>query len=113
MSLNPDKSDTILLGTRQRSSCYTSLDYVEVALLLSPFDLPAHIKVLGVTLYSHLSFVKHINFNSICKFAFYRMSSISLHLTFYFVSAIMFYMYIHWIYVFLFLLFMFFMYKLL
>jgi len=28
------------------------------------------------------------------------MSSISIYLTFYFVSAIMFYMYIHWIYVF-------------
>jgi len=33
MALNPDKSDAILLGTesRQRSSCYTSLGFVNVA----------------------------------------------------------------------------------
>ena len=72
VALNPDKSDAILLGTRQRSRCYASLHSVDVAgCSVSLFD---HIKILGVTLDSHLSLDKHIS--SICKSAFYHIRSL-------------------------------------
>ena len=67
MALNPDKSDAILLGTRQHSRCYATLCSVDVAgcsVLLSD-----HIKVLGVTLDSHLFLDRHIS--SICKSAIF------------------------------------------
>jgi len=48
MALNPDKSDTIIIGTHQRSSSYSSLASVDVA--GSAVPLADHIKVLGVTL---------------------------------------------------------------
>ena len=62
MALNPDKSDAIPLCTHQRSSGYTSLGCVDVAVCSVP--LSHHIKVLGVTLDSHLSFDKHISLMS-------------------------------------------------
>ena len=48
MALNPDKSDAMLLGTRQRSRTFVSVRSVDVAgcsVLLSD-----NIKILGVTL---------------------------------------------------------------
>ena len=56
MALNPDKSDAILLGTRQRSRCYASLRSVDV------------------TLDAYLSLDKHISF--ICKSAYYHIRSL-------------------------------------
>jgi len=64
MALNPDKSDVILLGTRQCSRCYASLHSVDVA--GCSVSLSDHIKIIGVTLDSHLSLYKHISF--ICKY---------------------------------------------
>jgi len=52
-ALNTDKSDAMLLGTHQRSSCYTSLGSIDVAGCSIP--LFHHIKVLHVTLDNHLS----------------------------------------------------------
>jgi len=72
MALNPDKSDTILLGTRQRSICYASLSSVDVA--SCSVWLSDHIKILGVTLDSHLSLDKHIS--SIYKSAYYHIRSL-------------------------------------
>ena len=72
MALNPDKSDAILLGTRQRSRCYASLRSVDVA--GCSVSLSDHIKILGVTLDSHLSLDKHIS--SICKSAYYHIRSL-------------------------------------
>jgi len=56
----------------------------------------------------HTSDLPHFNtaLHKKVKNSLFGMHSISIHLTFYFVSALMFY--IHWIYVFMFLLFMFF-----
>ena len=72
MALNPDKSDAVLLGTRQRSRSYSHLSSVEVAghsVLLSD-----DIKVLGVTLDSYLTMDKHIS--TVCKSAFYHIRSL-------------------------------------
>ena len=48
MALNRDKSEAILLGTRQRTHSYYNLATVNVA--GSQIPLPDHIKILGVTL---------------------------------------------------------------
>jgi len=72
MALNPDKSDAMLLGTRQRSKTFVSVRSVDVAgcwVLLSD-----SIKILGVTLDCHLSLDKHIS--SICKSAYYHIRSL-------------------------------------
>jgi len=53
MALNPDKSEAILLGTRQRAHSYSSLATVNVA--SSQIPLADHIKILGVTLDKNLS----------------------------------------------------------
>jgi len=65
MALNPDKSDAILLGTRQRSRTFASVRSFEVAgcsVLLSD-----SITILDVTLDCQLSLDKHIS--SVCKSA--------------------------------------------
>ena len=69
LALNPDKSDAILLGTRQRSASYSSLTTVDVA--GSGISLSDHIKVLGVTLDKHLTFDDHVN--SVSRSAFYHI----------------------------------------
>ena len=70
----------MLVGTRRRSSCCTSLDVVDVA--GCSVALSHHVKVPGVTLDSHLSFDNHIS--SICKLALcsiiFRPSDIFEHL---------------------------------
>ena len=72
MALNPDKSDVILLVTRQRSRCYASLCSVDVA--GCSVSLSDHIKIIGVALDSYLSLDKHISF--ICKSAYYHIRSV-------------------------------------
>jgi len=72
MALNPDKSDVILLVTRQRSRRYASLRSVDVA--GCSVSLSDHVKILGVTLDSYLSFDKHISF--ICKSAYCHIRSL-------------------------------------
>ena len=47
MAPNPDKSEAILLGTRQRAHSYSSLAIVNVS--GSQIPLADHIKILGVT----------------------------------------------------------------
>ena len=59
MALNPDKSETILLGTRQRAHSYSNLTTVNVAGCQIP--LADQIKILGVTLDKNLSMDKHVN----------------------------------------------------
>jgi len=69
LALNPDKSDAIVLETRQRSASYSSLTSVDDA--GSTIALADHIKVLGVTLDKHLTFDDHVN--SVSKSAFYHI----------------------------------------
>ena len=59
MALNPNKSEAILIGTRQRSSSYCNLAFVNVA--RSQIPLADHIKILGVTLDKNLSMDNHVN----------------------------------------------------
>jgi len=57
MALNPDKSHAILLGTGQRVQSFSSLQSIDVA--GSVTSLVSHIKLLGVTIDSHLTMSEH------------------------------------------------------
>ena len=69
MALNPDKSEAIVFGTRQRHPAYSSLTSVDVCGHQVP--ITNHIKVLGVTLDSHLTMANHIT--SVCRSSFYHI----------------------------------------
>ncbi len=58
LALNPSKTESILLGTRQRLASFTNLSSIAVA--DSSISLSPHIKTLGVILDSHLSFDNHV-----------------------------------------------------
>jgi len=62
LALNPDKTDSILLGTRQRANSYTDIATVKVA--DTSAALKNKIKILGVTLDSHLTMDRPICFLS-------------------------------------------------
>jgi len=72
MDLNPDKSEAILLGTRQRAHSYSSLATVNVT--GSQIPLADHIKILGVTLDKNLSMNNHVN--AICKSVHYHICAL-------------------------------------
>ena len=57
MALNPDKSHAILFGTAQRAQSFSGLQSIDVA--GSATSLVGHIKLLGVTLDSHLTMTEH------------------------------------------------------
>ena len=72
LALNPDKSDAILFGTSQRSHSYTSLISFDVA--GSTVPLSDHVKILGVTLDSHLKMDHHVS--NVCKSAYYHIRAL-------------------------------------
>jgi hypothetical protein len=72
LALNPDKSDNILLGTRQRAHSYSKLISVNVA--GSVVALANHIKILGVTLDSQLIMDRHVN--DVCRSAFFHVPAL-------------------------------------
>ena len=59
LALNPDKSDAILLGTRQRNNSLFNISHINVAGLRVP--LSETVKRLGGTLDKPLTFHKHVN----------------------------------------------------
>ena len=63
ITLNPDKSEAILLDTRQQAHSYSSLATVNVA--GSQIPLAGHTKILGVTLDKNLSMNNYVN--AVCK----------------------------------------------
>jgi len=69
MALNPDKSDAIIIGTRQRSCSYSALTSVDVA--GSTIPLADHVKILGITLDKHLTFDDHVS--AVCKSTHYHI----------------------------------------
>ena len=68
----PDKSEAILLGTRQRAHSYSSLATVNVA--GSQIPLADHIKILSVTLDKNLSMNNHVN--AVCKSIHYHIHAL-------------------------------------
>ena len=72
MALNPNKSEAILLGTRQRAHSYSSLATVNV--VGSQIPLADHIKILGVTLDKNLSMNNHVSV--ICKSVHYHIRAL-------------------------------------
>ena len=72
MALNPDKSESILLGTHQRAHSYSSLATVNVA--GSQIPLADHIKILGVTLDKDLSMNNHVS--AVCKSIRYHIRAL-------------------------------------
>jgi hypothetical protein len=57
--VNPDKSNTILLDARQRAHIYSELTSIDVA--DSVVALADHIKIMGITLDSHLTMDGRVN----------------------------------------------------
>jgi len=72
MALNPDKSEAILVGTRQQAHSYPNLASVNVA--GSEIPLADHVKILGVTLDPHLCVDNHVN--SVSKSAYYHIRAL-------------------------------------
>ena len=72
MALNPDKSHAILLGTAQRAQSFRGLQSIDVA--GSATSLVSHIKLLGVTLDSHLTMSEHTKLVS--QSSFYHIRAI-------------------------------------
>jgi len=70
MALNPDKSHAILLGTAQRAQSFSGLQSIDVA--GSATSLVSHIKLLGVTLDSHLTISEHTKLVSQSSFCHIR-----------------------------------------
>jgi len=72
MALNPDKSEALLLGTRQRAHSYSSLATVNIA--GSQIPLAGHTKILGVTLDKNLSMNNHVS--AVCKSVHYHIRAL-------------------------------------
>jgi len=72
MALNPNKSEAILLGTRQRAHSYSNLATVNVA--GSQIPLTDHVKILGVKLDKNLSMNNHVN--AVCKSVHYHIRAL-------------------------------------
>ena len=72
LALNPDNSDTVLLGTWQRQRNLPALQSVDVAGCVVP--LFSQVKILLVTLDSHLTFDKHVI--HICKAYSFHMRAL-------------------------------------
>ena len=72
MAPNPEKTEAILLGTRQRAHSYFSLATVNVA--GSQIPLADHIKIPGVTLNKNLSMNNHVN--AVCKSIHYHIHTL-------------------------------------
>jgi Reverse transcriptase (RNA-dependent DNA polymerase) len=72
LALNPDKSDAILLGTRQRNSSLSNISRINVAGSMVP--LSETVKLLGVTLDKTPTFHKHIN--QVSQPCYYHMKAL-------------------------------------
>jgi hypothetical protein len=69
---NPDKSDVILLGTRQCNSSLSDISLVNVA--GSSVPLSDTVKLIGVTLDKTLTFQKHVN--QVPQSCYYHMKAL-------------------------------------
>ena len=69
LMLNPDKTDCILFGTRQRATDITTVKVADTTAVLKD-----KIKILGVILDSHLTMDSQVS--DICRSAFYHIRAI-------------------------------------
>jgi len=72
LALNPDKSDSIILGTQQRSRSYRDVTSIDVAGTVVP--VTDCVKLLDVTLDSQLTMDKHVS--AISRSCFYHIRAI-------------------------------------
>ena len=72
LSLNPDKSDSVLFGTRQRSQSFSDVTTVNVAGSVVP--MADHVMLLGVTLDNRLLMEKHVN--EVSRTCFYHLRAL-------------------------------------
>src|SRR5664279_4909829 len=72
LALNPDKSESIILGTHQRAHNYRNVTSVDVAGAVVP--VTKCVKLLGITLDSHLTMNKHIS--ALSSSCFYHIRTI-------------------------------------
>ena len=70
MTLNPDKSETILLS--QWAPCYSN--FVIISLVVWKIPLAVQIKIFGVTLDKNLSMDNHVN--SVSKSVHYHIRAL-------------------------------------
>jgi hypothetical protein len=72
LSLNPDKSEVVLFGTRQRLRNLQQASSVNIA--GTSIRAADSTKILGVTLDQHLTMNKHVN--EVCRAAYYHIRSL-------------------------------------
>ena len=73
LKLNPSKSEALIVGSRhQMKSVQYDSDSVEISGVTVPFS--AHVKLLGVTFDSILSFDRHTS--DICSNAFFHLKAL-------------------------------------
>ena len=71
LALNPDKSDAAMFGTAQRVQSLQDQNLVSVSVAGTPITLTDHIKSLGVTFDTRLSFDKYVG--EVCKGCYYHI----------------------------------------
>ena len=71
LQLNPDKSEAMLLGTRQRLA---TIELPSINIAGSPIELVPSLKSLGVTIDSGLTFDRHIN--NICRASYFNIRAL-------------------------------------
>ena len=71
LALNPDKTDCILFGTRQRAN---SMDITAVNVADTTSTLKEKIKILGVTLDNYLTMDSQVS--EICRSAYYHIHAL-------------------------------------
>jgi len=74
LTLNPTKSEAILLSTRQRLDKLASLGFTSVAFDGAPIPFNEEIHTLGVTIDSQLSFNTHVD--NLCRTGYYHIRGI-------------------------------------
>ena len=71
LALNPDKTDAVLFGTRNKLGSLSTLTHVDVA--GTSVQLSKKVKILGATLDQQLTFHDHVN--TVCSASFYHLRS--------------------------------------
>ena len=71
LMLNPDKSEAVLIGTRQRLS---TVDLPSISIAGTTIDLSDNLKSLGVTIDGDLTFDRHVR--NLCKTSYFNIRAL-------------------------------------